>query len=170
YPALHFERRISMLASVQESDVDRAEVTNLDYRRFMASSGYRPANQDSFLAHWVDGEPLAADLDKPVTYVSLQDARAYARWAGKRLPTEHEWQAAAPSASGVWNWTESEHSDGHTRFSILKGGSAWEAKGSPWYFDSGPHTADWSAKFVHWSPALDRCETIGFRCATILRE
>ena len=42
------------------------------------------------------------------------------------------------SGPRVWNWTESEHSDGRTRFAILKGGSDWEAEGSDWYVDGGP--------------------------------
>ena len=42
------------------------------------------------------------------------------------------------SGPRVWNWTESEHSDGRTRFAILKGGSDWRAEGSDWYVDGGP--------------------------------
>jgi formylglycine-generating enzyme required for sulfatase activity len=113
--------------------------------------------------------------EKPVVYVSLDDARAYAKWAGMRLPTEDEWQLAAnrqpPTANGeahIWNWTESEHEDGHTTFSILKGGCSWEAKGSGWYFDSGHREPDWAAKLIHFWPGLDRSEMIGFRCAVDL--
>ena len=40
-------------------------------------------------------KPPADKLDHPVVYVDLDNARAYARWAGKRLPTEQEWQYAA---------------------------------------------------------------------------
>ena len=87
---------------------------------------------------------LAGPPDAPVTHVELADARAYAAWAGLRLPTEDEWQVAAEAGllrrrePLVWNWTESEHTDGRTRFAILKGGAAFRADGSDWYFDGGP--------------------------------
>ncbi|RYG39537.1 hypothetical protein EON81_00505 [bacterium] len=167
YPALHGERRVEHPVDFTACAVETMPVSNGDFLRFV-ESGYRPANRESFLAHWVDGKPKSEDLDRPVTFVGLDDARAYARWAGKRLPTEYEWQDAAPPQCGVWNWTESEQTDGHTRFSILKGGCVWEAKGSEWYADSGPRSPDWSTKYIHWYPSLDRCETIGFRCATDL--
>ncbi|MGV3613751.1 MAG: formylglycine-generating enzyme family protein [Fimbriimonas sp.] len=169
YPAIHFVRRLAQHVDLWAFAFDSQEVTNRQYLAFMEATRYRPAVLDSFLAHWKEGKPVPGELDLPVTYIDLDDARAYAKWAGKRLPTEYEWQVAmeehALARSGVWNWTESEHTDGHTRFSILKNGAAWEAKGSDWYFDSGRRTPDWSAKYVHFSPALDRSATIGFRCA-----
>ena len=39
----------------------------------------------------------------------------------------------------VWNWTESEHSDGRTRFVMLKGGSDQRTEGSEWYVEGGVH-------------------------------
>jgi sulfatase modifying factor 1 len=105
--------------------------------------------------------------------VDLAEARAYAASVGARLPTEDEWQLAAEdglldlSGPRVWNWTESEHSDGRTRFVILKGGSDWQAAGSDWYVDGGPQEPAYSLKFLLPGP-LARSPRIGFRLAVDL--
>ena len=103
--------------------------------------------------------------------MSLEDARAYAAWAGKRLPREEEWQFATlgnRDRNYPWEWTESERSDGRTRFAILKGGSYYRVIGSEWYADGGAQANDFAAKFLLMYPGLDRCATIGFRCAVDL--
>ena len=90
----------------------------------------------------------------PLTGLDLAEARAHAAAAGARLPTEDEWQLAAEAGllerlePLVWNWTESEHSDGRTRFAILKGGSDWLPEGSDWYVDGGPQDARYSLKLL----------------------
>jgi hypothetical protein len=68
----------------------------------------------------------------------------------------------------VWNLTESEHSDGRTRFAILKGGSGFRNDASDWYFDGGPLPPDWSARFLLLGAGLARSPWIGFRCAVDL--
>jgi len=159
--------------------IDRRLVTNRDYAAFLKASGYRPRHIESFLKHWREQAPRPGTEDEPVVYVGLDDARAYARWAGKRLPTEGEWQYAAQGSGHapfgcvdmcgrVWQWTESERSDGWTRFCIIRGGSSYQAAGSGWYADGGPRPADFAEKFLLTWPGLDRCGTIGFRCAADL--
>ncbi len=80
--------------------IDRYPVTNAQFERFIGESGHQPQDPHNFLRHWVDGAPVAGWERKPVTWVSIEDARAYAQWAGKRLPHEWEWQYAAQGADG----------------------------------------------------------------------
>ena len=112
--------------------------------------------------------------DEPVTGVDLSDARGFASSVGARLPTEDEWQLAAEVGllehlePRVWNWTESEHTDGRARFVILKGGSAWAAEGSDWYVDGGARDPRYSLKLLLLGGGLARSSRIGFRLAVDL--
>ena len=65
----------------------------------------------------------------------------------------------------MWNWTESEHSDGRTRFLMLKGGSHYRAEGSDWYVEGGVHPPEVSVKYLRPGFGLDRGPTVGFRIA-----
>lgn len=169
-PRLHDPRTLERdFATQRDVYVAAREVTTREYLEFVESTGYRPAVENRFLAH-VDG--LSEEqLNQPVCYVDLADARAYAKWVGGRLPTEDEWQLAGAMPQferlnpGVWNWTESEYSDGRTRFSILKGGSSEELDESEWYFDGGMRSSDFSAKYLIPGIGLGRSNRIGFRVA-----
>jgi formylglycine-generating enzyme required for sulfatase activity len=85
--------------------MDRYEVTNEDYEGFLRATGYRPEDEHNFLRHW-RGDSCPEQLARhPVVWVSLDDARAYATWAEKRLPTEVEWQLAAQGTDArAWPW------------------------------------------------------------------
>jgi len=216
YPSLNYENlhrpfSLNRPVSLSRFALDLTPVTNAQFAEFLSESSYVPAHPENFLAHWHNGFFPRGHADYPVVYVSLEDARAYAEWAGKRLPTEEEWQFAAQGIEGrryswgdvwqpnaynhgqfggttpvkqfeqgrtpegiydlcgnVWEWTESERSDGRTRFALLKGGSFYRAIGSEWYADGGAQPNDFAAKFLLMYPGLDRCATIGFRCAVDL--
>ena len=220
----HPERRLEMKGFL----IDKTPVTNAQYKEFLNVSNYRPRIMKNFLKHWIkpggeNSDPHLWQLpprkeNHPVVYVDLDDARAYARWAKKRLPTEEEWQYAAQGTDGrkwpwgnkydsdrcngsdgtvpngetikssfgkttpvdaypggaspfgcldmsgnVWEWTESERDDGHTRYAILRGGSCFRAGGSRWYVSGGAQPCDRHAKMLLLYPSLDRCSTIGFR-------
>jgi len=96
-------------------EIDRWPVTNGEYVRFVEETeAEAPLYWECEGEGWVDTamgrhEPIAPDL--PVIHVSWHEADAFARWAGKRLPTEQEWEAASPQLQGageVWEWTSSD--------------------------------------------------------------
>jgi formylglycine-generating enzyme required for sulfatase activity len=80
--------------------IDRTPVTNAEFKRFLNSTHYRPKDDHNFLRAWKNGSYPEGWDNKPVTWVSIEDARAYAAWNQKRLPHEWEWQYAAQSTSG----------------------------------------------------------------------
>ncbi len=136
--------------------IARHLVTNADYLAFMQDGGYRRAalwlsdgltqvQAQGWQAplYWqlgADGQPQAAfglyGLQpwrgaEPVCHLSFFEAAAYAEWAGARLPTEFEWEAAATAAEAepsacsglygqVWQWTRSSY-DPYPRFRPLPG-------------------------------------------------
>jgi len=85
--------------------IDRYPVTNAEFKKFLDSSHYHPKDDLNFLRDWKNGTYPQGWENKPVTWVSQQDARAYASWAGKRLPHEWEWQYAAQGPDGrLYPW------------------------------------------------------------------
>jgi gamma-glutamyl hercynylcysteine S-oxide synthase len=80
--------------------IDQFPVTNAEFKRFMDMSHYAPRDRLNFLREWKDGSYPQGWDRRPVTWVSIEDARAYAAWAGKRLPHEWEWQLAAQGDDG----------------------------------------------------------------------
>lgn len=88
------------LMDVKSFYIDQYPVTNAQFKKFMDASHYRPKDAHNFLKYWKNGTYPTGCANKPVTYVSIEDARAYAQWAGKRLPHEWEWQYAAQGLDG----------------------------------------------------------------------
>jgi serine/threonine-protein kinase len=74
--------------------LERTPVSNREYAAFLSSSGRTPPER------WLGGRIPAGREDHPVVGVSLADARAYARWRGRRLPTTLELEAAARGGDG----------------------------------------------------------------------
>jgi formylglycine-generating enzyme required for sulfatase activity len=85
--------------------IDKFPVTNAEFKKFIDVAHYHPQDGHNFLRDWKNGTYPEGWANKPVTWVALEDARAYAAWAGKRLPREWEWQYAAQGADGrLYPW------------------------------------------------------------------
>ena len=95
--------------------IDQYPVTNRQFAAFLTATGYHPRDDHNFLRDWKNGTFPEGVANQPVTWVSLEDARAYAAWAGKRLPHEWEWHYAAQGRDGrAYPW-----------------GNAWDAGAVP---------------------------------------
>ena len=97
-------------------EIDSAPVTNAAYLAFMAETGaeaptyWEPDGEGGWVRAAM-GRRTPIDPTHPVIHVSWHQADAFARWAGKRLPSEQEWEAARPllqSVGQVWEWTSSD--------------------------------------------------------------
>ena len=80
--------------------IDKYPVTNAEFQRFVQAKAYKPSDDHNFLRDWTAAAPKSGWEKKPVTWVSIEDARAYCAAAGKRLPHEWEWQYAAQGQDG----------------------------------------------------------------------
>ena len=144
--------------------IDRALVTNAQYAEFLDAVG-------------AAAPPRQGPPREPVQHVSFFEAEAYTRWAGKRLPTEPEWEKAAKTAAGelehmngaVWQWTSSFF-QGYPGFSAFPYAEYSEAffgdeyrvlRGGSWFTD--PLVA--RPTFRNWDLPQRRQIFSGLRCA-----
>lgn len=135
--------------------IDRTPVTNAEFAKFLSATAYRPKDDHNFLRGWKDGHYPQGWENKPVIWVSIEDARAYAAWAGKRLPHEWEWQYAAQSADGRiypwgndWNSKAMPPPDHGRTISPLANVAAFPAGASPFgVLDLIGNVSQWTDEF-----------------------
>ena len=171
-------RRVTVRAFL----IDRCEVTNGQFAEFVAATGHRTEAErqgwsgvfDPARKSWVptpgadwrhpEGprSSIAARQDHPVVHVSWDDAAAYARWAGGRLPTEAEWEYAArggregeeypwgdtspgeaPTAN-IWQGTFPERDLGTDGYRGVAPGARFPANGYG-LFDMAGNVWEWTA-------------------------
>ena len=199
---------LGSLGSMGAFWIDRYEVTNADFKKFVDAGGYRRQEywQEPFLdngravpfdqavqrfvdstgrpgpATWIQAEYPAGEGNLPVTGVSWYEAAAYARFAGKHLPTIHHWAKAAEPRASRWVVPFSNFSGR----GLIPGGAghALHASGT---FDMAGNVKEWTAtdsrdgrRYIlggGWDEPIytfndpdarapfDRARTFGFRCA-----
>lgn len=83
----------------KEYFIDVYPVTNVEYKKFVEATGHPDP------ASWRNGNWPTGKENHPVVEVNWASASAYAEWAGKRLPTNEEWEKAARGIDGrIWPW------------------------------------------------------------------
>jgi formylglycine-generating enzyme required for sulfatase activity/tRNA A-37 threonylcarbamoyl transferase component Bud32/dienelactone hydrolase len=198
---------LGALGSMGAFWIDRYEVTNADFKKFVDAGGYRRQEywQEPFLdndqtlswdqavrrfvdstgrpgpATWIQAEYPAGEGNLPVTGVSWYEAAAYARFAGKHLPTIHHWAKAAELRAARWVVPFSNFSGR----GLAAGGTghALHASGT---FDMAGNVKEWTSTDARdgrryilgggWDEPIytfndpdarapfDRVRTFGFRC------
>ncbi len=157
-------------------EIDSLPVTNREYAQFVAETGGEaPLYWEREGEGWVDtamGRREPVEPAQPVIHVSWHEADAYARWAGKRLPSEHEWEAAHPQLDGVgqvWEWTASDflaypgfEAFPYREYSEVFFGDTYKVlRGGSW----ATHPDLMRPSFRNWDLPQRRQIFSGFRCA-----
>jgi iron(II)-dependent oxidoreductase len=158
-------------------EIDRTAVTNSSYIAFMEDTEADPPLywEREGEAGWVStamGRRSPIEPDHPVIHVSWEAADAFARWAGKRLPTEQEWEAACGQLESVgqaWEWTSSHflpypdfEAFPYSEYSeVFFGGAHRVLRGSSWATD--PRVA--RPSFRNWDLPQRSQIFSGIRCA-----
>jgi len=149
--------------------IDKFELTNGRYLEFVKATHHRiPQNPKNATRNLWEGETIAESLiDRPVINVDWADAQAYCQWAGKRLPTEAEWEKAAKgTADRRFPWGNVEPTNKHLNFNqqwigekTLMPVGSYEAGKSPFgVYDMAGNVWEWvndwyDAKYYEKSPA-----------------
>ncbi|MEK6633292.1 MAG: SUMF1/EgtB/PvdO family nonheme iron enzyme [Nitrospirota bacterium] len=149
--------------------IDKFELTNSRYLEFVKATNHRiPQNPKNATRNLWQGDTITESLaDRPVVNVDWADAQAYCQWAGKRLPTEAEWEKAAKgTADRRFPWGNVEPTNKHLNFNqqwigekTLMPVGSYELGKSPFgVYDMAGNVWEWvndwyDAKYYEKSPA-----------------
>ncbi len=158
-------------------EIDRTPVTNAAYTAYMEATGAEPplhweGDAESGWVSVVRGRREPVESAQPVVHVSWHEADAFARWAGKRLPSEAEWEAARAELSAVgqvWEWTSSDflahpgfEAFPYREYSEVFFGEEYKVlRGGSW----ATHPDVMRPSFRNWDLPQRRQIFAGFRCA-----
>jgi eukaryotic-like serine/threonine-protein kinase len=129
--------------TVNDYYLDKYEVTNEQYKKFVDATGHRPP------LNWNNNSYQPGEALLPVTNVTWRDADAYAKWAKKRLPTEAEWEYAARGGNkGLlypWgnDWNPDNANVGRRSLRPFTGGSFRNDVSPFGIYDLGGNVSEW---------------------------
>lgn len=181
---------------IEPFEIDRTPASNAAYTQFMEETGAEPPmywerDGEGGWLRTAMGRRVPVDPAAPVVHVSWHEADAFARWAGKRLPSEQEWEVAASSPAGgpetppyegksahrrgiemvgrVWEWTRSDllpypgfEPFPYREYSEVFFGDAYKVlRGGSW----ATHPNVMRASFRNWDLPQRRQIFAGVRCA-----
>lgn len=141
--------------------IDKYEVTNLQYKQFIDATHHKSPQ------HWMNRTYPHGKVDHPVVYVSWDDAKSYCEWAGKRLPTDEEWEKAARGTDArnfpYGNEFDMNKSNNPVRWSALKQEGdtapvgAFEGGKSPYgVYDMSGNVWEWTVSWYRAYPGNTR--------------
>jgi formylglycine-generating enzyme required for sulfatase activity len=136
--------------------IDEKEVTNRQYKKFIDATQF-----PELPGHWEEGIYPEGQKDLPVTNVTWREALTYALWAGKRLPTEAQWEKAARGTNGrLFPWGD-EYQKGWANVGVdgakaLSSGGSFPKDLSPFHvFDMAGNVMEWTASWYQPYPGND---------------